>query len=166
MAPLQCYSDISKTDLRTPICQAADLGQYAFLKLLRLFLPSNISRIAVSLNTIYGNENLLVNKQMIKTGISDIPDLPGLKDAITKKQSETEFLNDLKKAQQVYAQSVYQSHSKDSIRNPEQVVKKKLQMSDRDPAVLRRHSSSSVGSRNGRNTPVIPARLSTRTERI
>ena len=103
---------------------------------------------------------------MIKTGISDIPDLPGLKDAITKKQSETEFLNDLKKAQQVYAQSVYQSHSKDSIRNPEQVVKKKLQMSDRDPAVLRRHSSSSVGSRNGRNTPVIPARLSTRTERI
>ena len=49
---------------------------------------------------------------MIKTGISDIPDLPGLKDAITKKQSETEFLNDLIKAQQVYAQSVYQSHSK------------------------------------------------------
>ena len=53
-----------------------------------------------------------------------------------------------------------------SIRNPEQVVKKKLQMGDRDPAVLRRHSSSSVGSGNGRNTPVIPARLSTRTERI
>lgn len=69
---------------------------------------------------------MLVNKQMIKAGISDIPDLPGLKDAITKKQkqSETEFLNDLIEAQQVYAQSVYQSHSKDSIRNPEPVVNK------------------------------------------
>ena len=59
----------------------------------------------------YGNEPLLINKQMIKTGIGDIPGLPGLKEAITKKQSETEFLNDLRKAQQVYAQSVYQSHS-------------------------------------------------------
>ena len=58
----------------------------------------------------YGNEKLLINKQMIKTGIDDIPDIKGLKDAITKKQSETEFLADLK-ARQVYAQSVYQSHS-------------------------------------------------------
>ena len=62
----------------------------------------------------YGNEKLLVNKQMIKTGIDDIPDLKGLRDAITKKQSETEFLADLK-ARQVYAQSVYQSHSNNSI---------------------------------------------------
>lgn len=84
--------------------------------------------------TKFGNEPLLINKQMIKTGITDIPGLPGLKDAITKKQSETEFLNDLKKAQQVYAQSVYQSHSKDTIHepitdvNPESAVK----LSDRE----------------------------------
>ena len=65
--------------------------------------------------TKYGNEPLLINKQMIKTGIDDIPKLPGLKDAITKKQSEIEFLDDLKKVPKVYAQSVYQSHSIDSV---------------------------------------------------
>lgn len=65
--------------------------------------------------TRYGNEPLLVNKQMIKTGIEDIPNLKGLLEAITKKQSKTEFLNDLKQIQQVYAQSVYQSYSTSSI---------------------------------------------------
>jgi hypothetical protein len=56
---------------------------------------------------------------MIKTGIDSIPNLPGLTDAITKKMSETEFLADLK-ARQVYAQSVYRSHSNTSIpQNPE-----------------------------------------------
>ena len=39
--------------LRSTISQAADLGQYAFLKLLRLYLPSDISRIAVLLNAIF-----------------------------------------------------------------------------------------------------------------
>lgn len=67
---------------------------------------------------LYGNGLLLVNKQMIKTGQGDIPDIKGLKAAITKKQSETEFLNDLKKVPQVYVHDVYQSHSDDSIRNP------------------------------------------------
>ena len=66
------------------------------------------------ITTKYGNEKLLVNKQMIKTGIEDIPDISGLKDAITKKESEIEFLADLK-ARQVYAQSVYQTHSDKSI---------------------------------------------------
>ena len=46
--------------------------------------------------TEYGNEKLLVNKQMIKTGIDDIPNLYGLIEAINKKQTEAEFLNDLK----------------------------------------------------------------------
>lgn len=77
----------------------------------------------------YGNEPLLVNKQMIKTGIDDIPDLPGLIDAITKKQSETEFLNDLKKAQQVYAQSVYQSHSINKVTQPGADVKQQFSLS-------------------------------------
>ncbi len=64
----------------------------------------------------YGNEKLLINKQMIKTGIEDIPDISGIRNAITKKQTESEFLADLK-ARQVYAQSVYhdQSVSKHSI---------------------------------------------------
>lgn len=72
--------------------------------------------------TRYGNEPLLINKQMIKTGIDDIPKLPGLKDAITKKQSEIEFLDDLKKAPKVYAQSVYQSHSIDRVAEKEESV--------------------------------------------
>ena len=65
--------------------------------------------------TKYGNELLLVNKQMIKTGIDNIPNLKGLVDAINKKQSETEFLADLKKVHEVYAQSVNQPHSIISI---------------------------------------------------
>ena len=67
------------------------------------------------ITTVYGNEPLLVNKQMIKTGINDIPELPGLLDAITQKQSEIEFLDDLKKVPEVYVQDVYQSHSIDSL---------------------------------------------------
>ncbi len=62
----------------------------------------------------YGNENLLVNKQMIKTGIGEIPNIKGLETAINKKKRTDEFLADLK-ARQVYAQSVYQQSSNDSI---------------------------------------------------
>ena len=58
---------------------------------------------------------------MIKTGIGDIPDIKGLKNAITKKQSETEFLADLK-ARQVYAQSVRQFHSNNSIPDSEHEI--------------------------------------------
>lgn len=63
----------------------------------------------------YGGEPLLINKQMIKTGMEDIPNLFGLRDAITKKQSEVEFLNDLKKVPQVYVQDVYQHHSINNV---------------------------------------------------
>ena len=59
---------------------------------------------------------------MIKTGIGDIPDIKGLKNAITKKQSETEFLADLK-ARQVYAQSVRQFHSNNSIPDSAKKIK-------------------------------------------
>lgn len=59
---------------------------------------------------------------MIKTGIDDIPKLSGFKDAITKKQSETEFLadlkqiyNDLVQTHKAYAQSEYQSNSDNNI---------------------------------------------------
>ena len=62
----------------------------------------------------YGNEKLLINKQMIKTGIEDIPSLYGLKSAIKEKQSETEFLNDLK-VRQAYVQNDAQFHSANPI---------------------------------------------------
>ena len=72
----------------------------------------------------FGNEKLLVNKQMIKTGIDDIPNIKELHTAITKKQNLTEFLNDLKKVQQVYARSGSQSNSKDTISRPNPFVKR------------------------------------------
>lgn len=80
--------------------------------------PDNLIYYLEAVTESYGNEPLLVNKQMIKTGIDDIPKLSGLKDAIIKKQSETEFLadlkqiyNDLVQTHKAYAQSEYQSNS-------------------------------------------------------
>ncbi|MBQ6885751.1 MAG: hypothetical protein IJN56_08475, partial [Clostridia bacterium] len=85
--------------------------------------------------TIYGNEPLLVNKQMIKTGIEDIPNLKGFVDAINKKESEAEFLADLKKVHEVYAQSVYQPHYNINISNHKENVK-------RNNAINKKMSSS------------------------
>lgn len=72
----------------------------------------------------YGNEKLLVNKQMIKTGIDDIPNIRELSNAITKKQNLTEFLNDLKQAQQVYVQNVRQPNSNPTIPQSNPFVKR------------------------------------------
>lgn len=47
--------------------------------------------------------------------MNDIPNLLGLKKAIIKKQSETEFLDDLRKVPEVYVQDVYQPHSVNNI---------------------------------------------------
>ncbi len=74
-------------------------------------MPNNLAYYFEQMTTKYGNEPLLVNKQMIKTGIDDIPDIKNLKRAINKKQSETEFLADLKQIRQEYAQSVHQFNS-------------------------------------------------------
>lgn len=62
----------------------------------------------------YGNEKLLINKQMIKTGINTIPDYKPLRNAINKKQTDDEFLNDMNNVPQEYAQSVYQHLSVDN----------------------------------------------------
>ncbi len=71
----------------------------------------------------YHNEKLLVNKQMIKTGITDIPHLKGLEDAILKKQSKTEYLADLRKIHEVYAQSATQPYSTYSVSQNQKNVK-------------------------------------------
>ena len=62
----------------------------------------------------YGNENLLINKQMIKSSLNEIPNLKALKTEILKKQTESQFLNELKELPQVYAQSVREIQSADS----------------------------------------------------
>ena len=78
-------------------------------------MPDNVVYYVEAVTTVYGNEPLLINKQMVKTGIEEIPNLAGYKEAITKKESETEFLTELKEFREAYAQSVYQSHSTDII---------------------------------------------------
>ena len=50
----------------------------------------------------YGNEDLLLNKQMVKSGFDSIPKL--YYDIITKNQSESEFLADLDKIRKAYVQ--------------------------------------------------------------
>ncbi len=80
--------------------------------------------------TQYGNEKLLVNKQMIKTGINDIPDIRGLKDAINKKEGQDKFLTDLKEVHQVYAQSVRYPNPNNSIPEIKKSVKKNLGTQD------------------------------------
>lgn len=62
----------------------------------------------------YGNEDLLVNKQMIKTGIEDIPGV--YKNAINKKEETSKFLADLKKIHEEYAQGDVGVSSVNSIR--------------------------------------------------
>ena len=56
----------------------------------------------------YGNENLLINKQMIKSDIDTIPDI--YYETITNKKSVSEFLNGLKNAPQAYVQDDAQKH--------------------------------------------------------
>lgn len=62
----------------------------------------------------YNGEKLLINKQMIKTGINDIPNT--YLDTITKKQSKNDFLADLNEVRKEHAQSVNQIYPNDSIR--------------------------------------------------
>ena len=63
----------------------------------------------------YKKKKLLVNKQMIKTGSNDIPNLYGLKDAINKKESSSQYLADLDKIRKAYVQDVKENYSIDSI---------------------------------------------------
>ena len=70
----------------------------------------------------YHNEKLLVNKQMIKTGINDIPNLYGFYDAINKKMSSSQYLADLNEIREAYVQDVKENYSKNSITKNADVV--------------------------------------------
>ena len=93
-------------------------------------MPENVVYYVEAVTTEYHNEKLLVNKQMVKTGISEIPNLYGLIDAINKKQSSAQYLADLEQIRKAYVQDVKEHYSKDSISNPDKKVKEKV--SDRD----------------------------------
>lgn len=70
----------------------------------------------------YHNEKLLVNKQMVKTGIDEIPNLHGLISAINKKESSSQYLADLQEIRKAYVQDVKENYSTDSISQNEQSV--------------------------------------------
>ena len=63
----------------------------------------------------YHNEKLLVNKQMIKAGIDEIPNLHGLIAAINKKESSSQYLADLKEIRKAYVQDVKENYPTISI---------------------------------------------------
>ena len=73
----------------------------------------------------YHNEKLLVNKQMIKTGFGEIPNLYGLISAINKKESSSQYLADLEKIRKAYVQDVKGNYYDNSISNSADNVKKK-----------------------------------------
>lgn len=68
-----------------------------------------------------------------------IPNACGLKAAVLKKQTEAEFLDDLKKIPQAYAQSVYQLQSVEIVYH-----KRTLKVKKNPKIILRRKSTISV----------------------
>ena len=91
----------------------------------------------------YNGEKLLVNKQIIKTGIDDIPN--SYLSTITKKQSKNDFLADLNKVRKEHAQSVNQFYSTNSIRNDSE----KIKMSDEKSFSARQEESYSCAAEKG-----------------
>ncbi len=97
----------------------------------------------------YHNENLLVNKQMVKAGINEIPNLRGLIDAINKKESSSQYLADLQKIRKAYAQSVKENYSNNSIPKPEDAVKDSSKKGSKAVAVLEIGDYKSESHLNG-----------------
>ena len=93
-------------------------------------MPSDVIYYVEAITTEYNNEKLLVNKQMVKTGIDSIPNLYGLLDAINKKQSSSQYLADLKKIREAYVQDVKENYPKDNIAQSPKIVKSDSKGSD------------------------------------
>ena len=78
---------------------------------------SNVKKVDRVIVAIYlrNNQKLLVNKQIIKTGFDEIPNLHGLIDAINKKEGESQYLADLKQIRKAYALDVKEIYPNNSI---------------------------------------------------
>lgn len=99
-------------------------GQYGIVYV--KVTDSNVIYYVEAVTEEYHNEKLLVNKQMVKTGIDDIPNLRNLCEAINKKESSSQYLADLKKIHEAYAQSVKGNYSIINIPNDNDNVKRSL----------------------------------------
>lgn len=75
----------------------------------------NVIYYVEAATTEYNKKKLLVNKQMVKTGIDYIPDLYGLVDAINKKEGSSQYLADLQKIRKAYVQDVKENYPINSI---------------------------------------------------
>jgi hypothetical protein len=76
---------------------------------------NNIIYYVEAVTMQYHGDKLLVNKQMIKTGFDEIPNLRGLEAAINKKESSSQYLADLKEIREAYVQDVKENYSDISI---------------------------------------------------
>lgn len=91
-------------------------------------MDDNLVYYLESVTTEYHGEKLLVNKQMIKTGLNDIPGLNGLREAIEKKQAIAGFLADLDQIHKAYARSAYQDNTVSTETIPQAEENSKPQM--------------------------------------
>ena len=89
--------------------------------------PNNVVYYVEAVTTEYYNEKLLVNKQMVKTGIDEIPNLHGLIAAINKKESSSQYLADLQEIRKAYVQDVKGSRSMEKIPYSSSAVKQQIQ---------------------------------------
>ena len=80
-------------------------------------MPENVIYYVEAITEEYGKEKLLINKQLVKTGINGIPNLPGVIEAINKKMSSSQYLADLEKIRKAYVQDVKENYSNKSILN-------------------------------------------------
>lgn len=80
-------------------------------------MPENVIYYVEAITEEYGKEKLLINKQLVKTGINGIPNLPGVIEAINKKTSSSQYLADLEKIRKAYVQDVKENYSDNSILN-------------------------------------------------
>ncbi len=75
----------------------------------------NVVYYVEAVTSQYHNEKLLVNKQMIKAGFGDIPNLAGFHDAINKKGGSSQYLADLQRIREAYVQDVKENYPTNSI---------------------------------------------------
>lgn len=78
-------------------------------------IPDNIIYYVEAVTEEYHKEKLLINKQMLKVGIDEIPNLHGLIAAINKKTCSSQYLADLEKIRKAYVRDVKVNYSNDIL---------------------------------------------------
>lgn len=85
-------------------------------------MPENVIYYVEAITEEYEGKKMLINKQMVKTGTEEIPNLKNLISSIEKKESKSQYLADLKRIRKAYVQDVTEIYSTDSIRNFSETV--------------------------------------------